>query len=124
MPGVVFVDLSSGIGKGVIGACLMNQFDRVISIEMLEGIYTKSCELKDVNYSTFTLVLEEEGNPFAFEKMPELELIHGDFLKGDMKFLKETDFALANSSCFSEELMVLKIKLKGSFQFSFPLLSK
>ena len=123
-PGGVFVDLGSGIGKGVIGACLMHQFDRVIGIEILEGLYTKSCELKDVYYSTFPRVLEEEGNPFGFEKMPELELIHGDFLKGEMEFLKETDFVLANSTCFSEELMEqlaerLKEMKRGSWVVTF-----
>jgi len=46
--GGTFVDLGSGSGKGVLAAALMHNFDRCIGIEILEGLYKQSVDLKSV----------------------------------------------------------------------------
>ena len=45
--GGTFVDIGSGIGKGVLTGALMHEFDEVIGVEILEGLYQKSLELKE-----------------------------------------------------------------------------
>ena len=40
--------MGSGIGKGVVAAALMHEFDEVIGVEILEGLHTKSMEIKEI----------------------------------------------------------------------------
>lgn len=40
-PGGIFVDLGSGIGKGVIAGALIHEFEECIGIEILDDIYQK-----------------------------------------------------------------------------------
>ncbi len=51
--GGVFVDLGSGQGKGVLAAALVHDFDEVVGVEHLEGLYLKSLELKDLYYEIY-----------------------------------------------------------------------
>jgi hypothetical protein len=45
--GGYFYDLGSGIGKPVIAAALLHNFEKCIGIETLEGLYTTSLLLQD-----------------------------------------------------------------------------
>ena len=49
-PGGVFVDIGSGLGKGVLTGAFLHEFDECIGVEILEGLYQKSLELKEMYY--------------------------------------------------------------------------
>lgn len=72
----------------------MHDFDRCLGIEILESLYKKSLELKEV----FTLTQN---------KLPSLkskfEVYHNDFLEFD--WWSEADFVMANSTCYDMALM-------------------
>ena len=39
--GGVFIDLGSGVGKGVLTGALLNEFDEWIGVEVLDDLYQK-----------------------------------------------------------------------------------
>ena len=40
-PGGVFVDLGSGIGKGLVAGALMHEFEEWVGVEVLDDLYQK-----------------------------------------------------------------------------------
>lgn len=42
-----FCDLGSGTGKGMVAAGLLNRFDKISGIELLDGLYYESLRIKD-----------------------------------------------------------------------------
>lgn len=51
--GGVFYDLGSGTGKGVITGAMLHDFDKCIGIEILDGLYNVSLQLKSVYDESF-----------------------------------------------------------------------
>ena len=47
-PGGTFFDLGSGVGKGIIGATLLHDFDKCIGIEILDSLNKMALELKQI----------------------------------------------------------------------------
>ena len=108
----VFYDLGSGIGRGIISACLCYSFKKYIGIEYLKLIYDDSIEI----YNNFMKKLPKfindmkEQNIFpnyTFEdnpnkNLPNIIFKNDDFLKEN---LSDASFIFANSTCFSEDLM-------------------
>mmetsp|Transcript_13162 Transcript_13162/g.15069 ORF Transcript_13162/g.15069 Transcript_13162/m.15069 type:complete len:282 (+) Transcript_13162:173-1018(+) len=100
--GGIFVDLGSGTGKAVFGAFLMHEFDKVVGIELLNGLHNVSLELssrlddmknkKDIKYDHRLL-----------NKNTAIEFLCDDILEVD--WWKDADLVFANSTCFSHELM-------------------
>ncbi|CAK86986.1 unnamed protein product (macronuclear) [Paramecium tetraurelia] len=90
--GGVFYDLGSGIGKGVIAASLMHQFDICKGIECLHSLHEQACNLKQE--------MEQIG---VYEyQLPKIE-----FINGDVRELDWTDgtFLFASTTCFDPDLM-------------------
>ena len=84
----VFYDLGSGTGKAVVAAALLHEFEYCRGIELLEGLFQASLELKTA--------YEQEGGG------PRVEFIHGDLLTYDWS---DASCLFVNSTCFSEQLM-------------------
>lgn len=108
-----FIDLGSGIGRGVIAAAFLRPFHKCIGIEYLEKLHLIALEIK-LNYdSKFEEVskLYQEYFP-SYVSLPEVEIINGDFLN---KSWENASILLANSTCFSPELM-LSLSLKAELE--------
>ena len=99
-PGGVFVDLGSGQGKGTLAAALVHDFDEVIGIEFLEGLYQKSLELKALYDDMYPKYIQEQGDDTR--KVPEMKFIHGDLTLYDWS---NADLVFANSTCFKWKMM-------------------
>ena len=104
------MDLGSGIGKGVLTAGLMHEFDEVIGIEILEGLYQKSLELKEAYYAVMAKTLKQTDvrfNPFHYSSIPEMKLINGDFY--DVRTSNNSLTSRVRTLC-SATLLVLKTR--------------
>lgn len=98
-----FYDLGSGVGKGLLAAAFTNCFTKVIGIEYLENLYELSLELKNKYIKSFNDDMNNHKELFeGYNHMPEMQIIHGDFLKEEWV---KPSVILANSTCFSTELM-------------------
>ena len=64
----------------------------------------------DIYYKNIEKILKENRNLFEFSKPNTLNLINGDFLQENWK---DANLMLANSTCFSEEL-IRKIAIKAN----------
>jgi len=64
----------------------------------------------DIYYKNIEKILKENRNLFEFSKPNTLNLINGDFLQENWK---DANLMLANSTCFSEEL-IKKISNKAN----------
>lgn len=98
-----FIDLGSGIGKGLVAAIFIHKFDKYLGIEYLENLHNVAVEIKtkfeanwDNLYNTNRQYLPE------YDKLPEMKFINSDFLQEDWS---DASFLFANSTCFSPELM-------------------
>ena len=78
-PGGVFVDLGSGLGKGIVAGALMHEFDEVIGVEILDGLYQKSLEIKDICTDIVPNILKQPDNPLRFGACPDIKILHLDF---------------------------------------------
>mmetsp|Transcript_22136 Transcript_22136/g.41520 ORF Transcript_22136/g.41520 Transcript_22136/m.41520 type:complete len:322 (-) Transcript_22136:29-994(-) len=96
-PGGVFVDVGSGTGKPVFAALLMHEFDKVIGIEILNGLHDISLELQAVWNET-----KASADVTSRTRNTEIELIRGDAFKVDWH---DADIAFVNSTCFDAEMM-------------------
>ena len=99
----MFLDLGSGIGRGIVAASLIHPFKKCLGIEYLEKLHLIGIEIK----SKFEKKAEEVfSNEFFVDKkdygIPQLELCNDDFLKHSWT---QASVVLANSTCFSVDLM-------------------
>jgi hypothetical protein len=77
IPEGTFYDLGSGTGKGCLSAALLHPFVKCVGIEILEGLYNTSLELKDTySYSIDQYVAD---NPEMFLVKPAIGFIKADF---------------------------------------------
>ena len=51
----------------------MHEFDECIGIEILEGLYQKSLEMKEIYYQTIGRLLKKPDNPFKYSSIPEMK---------------------------------------------------
>ena len=106
-----FIDLGSGTGKCVLAFSLIKPFNKCIGIEYLENLFKLSNEMKKNYDKNIENIFNSYKNLFDnFNKVNNLIFIHGDFLKENWK---DASIILANSTCFSQELMT-KIAIKAN----------
>lgn len=101
-----FYDMGSGTGRAVIGAALTVPFEKYIGIEYLDSLYNTSIIIKKKfeedlpnYYKDNKQMLPKYNND---KNIPDIELIHGDFLKID---LSKASFIFINSTTFSDKLL-------------------
>ena len=101
-----FYDMGSGTGRAVIGAALSAPFEKYIGIEYLDSLYNTSIVIKKKfeedfpnYYKNNKEILPKYNNE---KKIPNIELIHGDFLKID---LSKASFIFINSTTFNDKLL-------------------
>ena len=101
-----FYDLGSGTGRAIIGAALSVPFEKYVGIEYLDSLYDTSILIKNKFEEDFPNYYKENKEilpKYNNEKnMPDIELIHGDFLKTD---LSKASFIFINSTTFSDKLL-------------------
>jgi len=101
-----FYDLGSGAGRAVIGAVLTAPFEKYVGIEYLDSLYDVSIITKKKFEEDFEKYYKENKQMlpnYKIEKnFPEIEFIHGDFLKED---LSKASFIFINSSTFTDQLL-------------------
>jgi hypothetical protein len=68
-----FVDLGSGTGKACIAAGLIHQFDSVVGIEIMDGLYNASVEIKGAYDGIMTQKAQE--HPEIFPQIPPITFI-------------------------------------------------
>jgi hypothetical protein len=106
-----FYDLGSGIGKGVIAATVLNDFESCTGIEYLQSLHDTALKLKE-SYDIYTNSkkisdgLEKEitsdWTGQTFQEAPRVNFECGDILK---KYWLDGTLVFANSTCFDPHLM-------------------
>jgi len=101
-----FYDLGSGAGRAVIGAVLTAPFEKYVGIEYLDSLYDVSIITKKKFEEDFEKYYKENKQMLPNYKkeknFPDIEFIHGDFLKED---LSKASFIFINSSTFTDQLL-------------------
>ena len=98
-----FYDLGSGTGKAVIAAALCFPFRKCVGIEFLEILFGISTDIKKVYYQNINQQFKSYQSLFEEGEEPkDIAFINDDFLK--QKWV-EPSIILANSTCFTIELM-------------------
>lgn len=101
-----FYDLGSGTGRAVIGAALSTYFSKYIGIEYLDSLYNTSIIIKNKFEKDFENYYKDNKDILPKynngNNMPDIEFIHGDFLKID---LSNASFIFINSTTFSDKLL-------------------
>ena len=98
-----FYDLGSGSGKGVIAAALIHPFKKCIGIELLNSLYNISEENRKKYEENIKKQFVEYSELFSgIDKPIPIMFKLEDFLK---ETWTEPSIILANSTCFSAELM-------------------
>ena len=98
--GGVFYDLGSGTGKGVIAAALLGRFNQCKGIELLESLFNLSLSMKQKFEDMKNTLMLDLGH--LFDEFPDIEFSCNDFFECDWS---DASMFLANSTCFSDEMM-------------------
>mmetsp|Transcript_20217 Transcript_20217/g.57618 ORF Transcript_20217/g.57618 Transcript_20217/m.57618 type:complete len:286 (+) Transcript_20217:489-1346(+) len=98
-PGGTFVDIGAGTGKPVFAAMLLHEFDKVVGIEILEGLHEISLELQAIWNE-----IRGEVPVTPKTRKTKVELLRGDALKLNWA---DADLAFCNSTCFDQAMMAL-----------------
>jgi SAM-dependent methyltransferase len=95
-PGGIFYDLGSGTGRGCFAATLLHDFDKVIGIELLEGLCTASIDV--------VKKYDKEVRPSlkGRRRNQDIKMHRASFLEYDWS---DGDLVFANSTCFDEQLI-------------------
>jgi hypothetical protein len=99
--GGVFYDLGSGSGKGVVAAALLGKFSQCKGIELLESLFSLSLSMKSKFESMKESLLFDQAH--LFDDFPGIQFFCSDFFQFDWT---DADMILANSTCFSDEMMI------------------
>jgi len=98
--GGVFCDLGSGVGKGVIAAVLLHEFDKCYGIEILSSLHNFALEAQgkwdELKVSAAELSERQRATAITFT--------NGDFASSAAS-LADVDLAFANSTAFDENVM-------------------
>lgn len=89
--GEVFYDLGSGTGKAVIFAVLVEDFSKLVGIEIIKDL----CDAANTVLDTYRKETKNHNSR-------EIKFINADFLDYDFS---DANVIFAHSTCFSEELM-------------------
>eukprot|EP00932_Pfiesteria_piscicida_P010681 SRR837773.21679.p1 GENE.SRR837773.21679~~SRR837773.21679.p1 ORF type:complete len:303 (+),score=92.65 SRR837773.21679:135-911(+) len=111
----VFLDLGSGSGKACLAAALQHPFEKVVGVELLQG-------LSDV--ATASLPKYQEGQISEEFAKPEIQFIKGDFVSEFEAHLEpllgQVTFCLAVAACYGEkELQALASAVRKMPENSF-----
>ena len=96
MPGGVMYDLGHGTGKPALAAALLHDWDSVNGIEILEGLYELSQQLRTVWMENIHPLLSDA------KRRTEVNFTHGDITVEDWS---DATMCFANSTCFDDPLM-------------------
>lgn len=100
----MFYDIGSGAGKGVIAAALLYPFQKCVGIEFLEKLHALALEVQQIYVENIPSVFQGNQHLFPLLQQPNIiDFINNDFLKEDWS---NASVILANSTCFSIELML------------------
>jgi len=100
-PGEVFYDLGSGLGKAVIAAFLLNNFSKLVGIELLSDLASAADTLLE-RYNTEVHPQLPQDSAAAKQSTDAMSLIEGDFLELDWS---DADVVYANATRFDQPLM-------------------
>ena len=99
-----FVDLGAGLGKACLWVAMTTSFDEVVGIEIIGDLVSKARDIQ----SRFEQTLSSKDMILGSRKF---DLIQGDFLSDEHEW-EEADLIFANSTCFTEDLM-MKLSVKS-----------
>lgn len=99
-----FVDLGAGLGKACLWVAMTTNFEEILGIEIIDDLVSKAHELQ----STLEKHLKRRDMVLGSKKF---DLIQGDFLSDEHEW-EEADLIFANSTCFTEDLM-MKLSVKS-----------
>jgi hypothetical protein len=88
-----FYDLGSGIGRPVVAAAVLHNFDRCVGIEILSGLH-KIAEKVKMEYGSIC-----PNSPTV------LDFICGSILDANVVDWTDGDVVYANSTCFDDSMM-------------------
>ena len=91
-----FVDLGSGVGKAVVAAALLHEFEFCKGIEIQEILYEESKRIQ--------MEMSFSGLGYNIGKNTNIEFHFGSFLEVD-SWISEGDVIFVNSTCFDVSLM-------------------
>ncbi|MFA6427513.1 MAG: hypothetical protein WCW16_03670 [Candidatus Magasanikbacteria bacterium] len=91
----VFYDLGSGIGKAVLAAVLLGNFEKVCGVEILT-------DLHKIATGVLSDFIDESPTLFPSRKETKVILHNGDFFSYNVS---DADVVFIQSTCFGEELM-------------------
>merc|ERR1711991_85382 len=91
-----FVDLGSGVGKAVVAAALLHEFEFCKGIEIQEILYEESKRIQ--------MEMSLSGLGYNIGKNTNIEFHFGSFLEVD-SWISEGDVIFVNSTCFDVSLM-------------------
>jgi hypothetical protein len=117
LPNGTFYDLGSGVGKCIIATAFLCNFQKCVGIEILEGLYEMSRQVKEKYCKEFRKIRDE--NEGIFEEVSEIEFYKGSFFDYDWR---DADLVFANSTCFGNDIMekIGAVELKvGTLGISF-----
>lgn len=111
--GGIFYDLGSGVGKAVVAAACLYNFDVCCGIELLEELHKGAKEVQAIYDSKGKNELER-----AYDTVVEMR--QGDMLDKEVKSWSDGDVVFMNSTCYDDKLMTklahLAVEMKrGSF---------
>jgi hypothetical protein len=100
--GELFCDVGSGSGKAVFAAALLHNFQRCVGVEILLSLdaFAKECQLKWTGS-----VANCHGT--------DIEFFGGSFLDTSLLDWRDADFLFANSTCYSDDMMIAISELAG-----------
>jgi hypothetical protein len=109
-PNMIFYDVGSGSGRGVMLGTLLHEFKRCTGIEILSGLYGAAMGVRQRYMGEFAP--RKDGGKAAVDVKsvtwpaelagPEVQFHNSDFRLIDWS---DADVVFANSTCFDEQLM-------------------
>jgi len=88
----VFYDLGSGVGKPIIAAALLGDFQKLVGVEMLQDLHQEALRVKNLFNS-------EVKKLFPSKETAQRDFILGDLYKIDFS---DGDVIFVQSTCFSD----------------------
>jgi len=110
-PGMMFYDVGSGSGRGVMLATILHEFKKCQGIEILSGLYGAAMGVRQRYLAEFAPRKEGMAGKAVDVKSavwpaelagPEIHFHNSDFRLIDWS---DADLVFANSTCFDEQLM-------------------
>ncbi len=87
-----FYDLGSGIGKALVAASLLGNFEKIVGVEILDDVFAASQD-----------VITSYKNNVRENVCKNIEIIHGDIRN---VAIDKADLVYVASTCFDESFML------------------